>query len=289
MSLCTSSHKDNPVEYSMKSTELILPVFSDSSLRNVCHDEVMTSKEYRERSQFGNDPMPDSTNTRMQTLSYRYLQQYYNFIYRQIDQHKCPRCWFLLTNCICDTFKLVNDPVFLPHKVLTLIHFRELGRSSNSGRILFSAPSNKAYVFGVPSHESRLLQSIAEHDGPTLVLWPGPESITTDELLSAQAQTGDLSPSYQIIILDGTWSNSRAMNRVIPKHIARIRLSGSHRQEFGGARKHSNKTRICTAGACLHMFRELGITSQQLSPLANAINTCFDQYAMQKNSERMRD
>ncbi|XXQ32819.1 tRNA-uridine aminocarboxypropyltransferase [Plasmodiophora brassicae] len=264
---------------------LPLPAFSRPRPPTVAPGQAArTTRDYRHGADFtGQEPMPEDPSLRMGVLARRYYGMYCQFVAGAVDKHKCQRCWFLAQNCACEAMERVSGSVFAPHRVLLLMHFRELCRASNSGRILLAPPSNRCFVFGMQAQESALIGEINAFKGRSVILWPGPGSITFEEL---RREPGE---QLQIIVLDGTWNNSRAMDRVLPRDIPRVRLSGSTRTEFGGTRKHKDKERVCTAGACLHALRELGAPPGQLQPLADAINVFFDTHSNQRRIDRLRE
>jgi DTW domain-containing protein YfiP len=146
---------------------------------------------------------------------------------------------------------------YLHHQVLLHMHYAELQRlSSNTAKILpLALPFNcQLFISDIIADDERLERVIksAPSQEHVIILFPSPDSITVSELKQKlynqqhgnnnnnpnntpaittsscnQPPTLDdfqLPPLY-IVVLDGTWSTARVLNRRLPSSLTRVRLS----------------------------------------------------------------
>jgi DTW domain-containing protein YfiP len=112
---------------------------------------------------------------------------------------KCVRCWLLPRDCLCD--KLEPVQLGLPHhKYTVLLHHKEFGRASNTGKLLHRslmhgstvAPDAEdqcsVLVLGIPSHDALLRERCNRYRSG--VLFPGADSLSVAHFLR-----GDVVPS----------------------------------------------------------------------------------------------
>ena len=52
------------------------------------------------------------------------------------DENKCESCWLYRSLCICN--RLQQPKIKLPVEVKLLMHYKEYGKASNTGILLFS-------------------------------------------------------------------------------------------------------------------------------------------------------
>jgi DTW domain-containing protein YfiP len=118
-----------------------------------------------------------------------------------------------------------------------------------------------------------------------LILFPTEDSITVKEFQAKHPQQD----KYHLVIIEATWNLAKAINRKIPCHYPRVRLTNSSRNVFGGSRKLSNKPRVCTAGAFHHLLGELGEKEEDLQSLSKSIHHLFETHSVQAGKERLVD
>jgi len=145
------------------------------------------------------------------------------------QKQKCQRCWALKRCCLCERLLEINSR----HTVYVLVHPTEFLRSSNTGHLLLRSNGAKGrmLIVGVPKHQ-KVLESLLA-DPQTVILYPSDTSISIKELLdrsrhSASSTSPNITvkdretkdgsekkfcaagtedgPSFNIIVLDGTWS-----------------------------------------------------------------------------------
>eukprot|EP00029_Vermamoeba_vermiformis_P004986 TRINITY_DN1602_c0_g1_i1.p1 TRINITY_DN1602_c0_g1~~TRINITY_DN1602_c0_g1_i1.p1 ORF type:complete len:257 (+),score=22.78 TRINITY_DN1602_c0_g1_i1:298-1068(+) len=214
--------------------------------------------------------------------------------------------------CICE--KMPKD-VKLKNNVIIYMHFKEFGRSSNTGLDLTNACSNaKLLLCGIPEHEKTLRdimykKSEEKEDGTTdedqltfnentFVLFPSNDSVTAQEFLdrlrankkkkeevhtSNNNNSGtnadeeeNLEPAAKrrrievdpvnVIVLDATWNQARALYKRLPTGLPKVRLSET-KETISHLRKQTVEGRVTTAEATLLLLEELGEDKEELSKL----------------------
>ena len=156
----------------------------------------------------------------------------------------CRACWLGPKFCICSSAGQL--PVSLDHPVdiLVYMHINEFARKSNTGSLaLLAAPAlqGQLLVAGHPEHERALEQALSRR-GKLAVLYPSPDALSLSEwvarlsnppplpgdpqALDCGRQEGAAAPidgggnvaaggeeRETIVLLDGTWSQARKLNR----------------------------------------------------------------------------
>jgi DTW domain-containing protein len=118
---------------------------------------------------------------------------------------RCPRCLHLPQWCLCDEVPTVQTRT----RVILVRHYREVTRSSNSGRLAALAlPNSELLDHGAPGTPATLLDA-AMLEGAAL-LFPGGEPLSA------------ANPPAKLIVLDATWSQARRMRRKV-RGLERIR------------------------------------------------------------------
>ncbi len=111
---------------------------------------------------------------------------------------RCPRCLYLPSLCLCSRVpELVTQA-----RVIVVRHYREVTRSSNTGRLAHLAlPNSELIDHGLPGSPPTALSAEAlEH---AALLFPGGEPIGQGAL------------PRRLIVLDATWSQARRMRRKV--------------------------------------------------------------------------
>lgn len=112
-----------------------------------------------------------------------------------VDGGRCPRCMMRLTWCLCAEVPTVPTRT----RVEIVRHYREVTRSSNSGRLAqLALPSCRIIDHGAPGTPPTLVDP-----REACLLFPGGELLTPS---NAPAR---------LIILDATWSQARRMRRKV--------------------------------------------------------------------------
>lgn len=112
-----------------------------------------------------------------------------------VDPTRCPRCLLRLQWCLC-----AEVPTVLTRTRIVIVrHYREVTRSSNSGRLAHLAlPNCEIIDHGAPGTTATMVDP-----RDAAVLFPGGQ-----ELSAGQGPA-------RLVILDGTWSQVRRMRRKV--------------------------------------------------------------------------
>jgi len=118
---------------------------------------------------------------------------------------RCARCLHLPQWCLCAEVPVVQTRT----RVLIVRHYREVTRSSNSGRLAgLALPNSEILDHGAPGTPATLIDA-ARLEGACL-LFPGGEPLSA------------ANPPAKLIVLDATWSQARRMRRKV-RGLERIR------------------------------------------------------------------
>jgi DTW domain-containing protein YfiP len=222
---------------------------------------------------------------------------------------QCPKCWLIKRVCICEN---MPKDVKLKNNVIIYMHFKEFGRSSNTGLDLTNAcPNAKLLLCGIPEDEKTLhdvmYKKSDEHKDSTnadreltfnentFVLFPSNDSVTAQEFLDRlrvnkkkkeevhesnnnnhNDEEEDLEPAAKrrrievdpvnVIVLDATWNQARALYKRLPTGLPKVRLS-EMKETISHLRKQTVEGRVTTAEATLLLLEELGEDKEELSKL----------------------
>ena len=145
----------------------------------------------------------------------------------------CPTCWFQKKHCICSECPPLISSNFPMKRLFVFMHHKEIGLAVDTAKLLLSCiPDAQLVINGIlPKYQSSLeeMLSICEKESDeTLVLFP-------DETAQTFESINDLNipNKWNVIVLDGTWSQANRMHSYIPSHIQRIQLHPSSLDELG--------------------------------------------------------
>ena len=122
---------------------------------------------------------------------------------------RCKRCWIREPFCICSELPSVSTRT----EVVVVRHLRESWKSTNTTRIAALAlPGLKCMEYGEDSQPARELLSAMELEG-TALLFPAEPTVPWRE-----------AAVRRLVVLDGTWRQTRRMFRKLPLLEAMPRL-----------------------------------------------------------------
>ena len=133
--------------------------------------------------------------------------------------HRCVNCYMQPNNCICQQLSVLQSSCKKTSLVCHLYlytHYKEYAKCSNTGKIIqYGFPSSvSTLIYGNPVHEALLNQKILNEN--TLILFPGNDSLPLNEVSRMVVGEGNLntvSKPFNMIVIDSTWSQSKAMYR----------------------------------------------------------------------------
>jgi DTW domain-containing protein YfiP len=200
--------------------------------------------------------------------------------------HLCPRCGLTRgTYCVCATLTSVLVPcTAVRHKLTLCVHPREWSRASSSHRILLSvgrgASAARAVQWLGPHAPSvhALWEDVERECGSSgqtpVILYPGSgERVHSPASLIASLSPPALRAGLHILVLDGTWRETRSMARELPTHAHLLALGPadivSEHSLFQPLRKQAGPARICTAEAVACTLDALAAADSSLASSAS--------------------
>ena len=161
----------------------------------------------------------------------------------------CIQCGFSESFCICSELR----PLKLKTRVDLLVHYKELKRTSNTGRLIGSLLENqKIWVRGEKNNPLDHKIVLDSNCSPVL-LFPSDEAIVaTKESLKILAKNKPL----QVLVPDGNWRQaSKVHYRVAElKEIPRITLLGEDADRTDLLRKETKDEGMSTLEAIAHLL-----------------------------------
>ncbi len=237
--------------------------------------------------------------------------------------NRCRRCWHdRASRCICSYIPpLEENSVTLPIKVMVLMHYKEYLSAGNDAKLLMALLPEKRklsqlFVFGRSGDWENFQQECALDPDHTLLLWPAEKALTVDGFVSQlpeyspwrqraarilqQESCDELDlkhkldlPTLRVIILDGVYSQARAMFKTIkrrfsadsipiPPHVALHpkTLSVYHRAQKNYAQSSAVTVRnssdpealhICSVEAFALLMKEFGELEATTTALVKAV------------------
>jgi DTW domain-containing protein YfiP len=187
----------------------------------------------------------------------------------------CQFCWLSIPECICIKATRIK---YFPHKLVVIVHPEEYARSSNTGSLVqvCMPPQDVAVlVKGVPEHDAEIAARCLEPN--TFVLFPSQDAKTFSELemsIKTQAQPVTYEISYNIIIVDGTWTQAKKIERSLPPHVPRVCLESLERLPEAlkrPMRAHSDSSKVCTLAALIQLLADMRCTQSVMESLSELL------------------
>jgi DTW domain-containing protein YfiP len=222
----------------------------------------------------------------------RYVATQFANLMRQDNKllEYCPTCWVSINKCMCTMFKpvsagsmtqpspLVNNKP-LRTKILVNMHTKEFFRSSNTAKVMATCiQDTEFFLSGLTMHEEELereyWQKALTGEKQVAVLFPSENSLTFSEYFEQQNQklteqngVNKQVSEFTLIVLDGTWSNARNLNRRVPDHVPRIRISppNDYVGIFSSLRQQTSQQRISTLEATMMALRDIYCNNSEMN------------------------
>ena len=192
----------------------------------------------------------------------------------------CPACLRPRSVCICQWVR----PVAHTTQVLILQHPQEVGHAKNSARLLHLSLQHSTLLVGEVSDDPDLPTQPRLH---TLLLYPS--SDTAQPALGMQAASASLASStpqpatpqpdparqapLRLVVLDGTWRQSRAMLRLNPwlQRLTRLSLDDVPPSRYA-IRKAHKPGQLSTLEATCAALAQLEGDGERFAPLLQAFD-----------------
>jgi len=183
-----------------------------------------------------------------------------------------------LSPCRCSAFA----PLPLRgHRLWLVLHSNELLKSSNTGKLLLLAhPDAHLLVAGLPSDDEQLERLLRAPN--TAVLYPAADALSPAQLRARRAADNGGAP-LDILLLDGTWSETRSLARRLPPETTTVALAGdatSKPSRFSCVRRRSveqeESGRTSTLEAYILLALELGEPTEACEALDGYLGDLVD-------------
>eukprot|EP00038_Savillea_parva_P010696 m.192078 g.192078 ORF g.192078 m.192078 type:complete len:371 (-) comp18556_c0_seq1:55-1167(-) len=216
---------------------------------------------------------------------------------RQDDSIKCRRCWMVPAHCMCAAF-----PPDARHDVgmdvICYLHWREasLRKASNTAKLVpILLQGGRLIPCGDVVAEAQLYDDLADPSGTTAVLFPSEDAIPVAEWqrrCQAWAASGGEGSGRQrrpaLVVLDGTWSEARLLNKFLPSHAVRVRLDNvaDALAQLRTRWAHPDKANVQSMAAVIAALSEGGVSPDITIELQHSLATAIDKYVDQTFPEK---
>jgi DTW domain-containing protein YfiP len=190
---------------------------------------------------------------------------------------RCNKCFLHISMCICqvveDVFASTNWKPAANIKIY--MHYKEWGRSSNSGKLLSIGLPDRAstYIYGVREDQERLCQELSE--SPSVILYPSSQAVSIAEYkdlyhtFNSDTDIVDQAESKKLLnvcVLDSTWSQCRTMHHSLPPHIPRVKVDDFvvRASQFLSRKQSTTPSKVSTVEAVALALHALGESHEVL-------------------------
>ncbi|KNC83166.1 hypothetical protein SARC_04572 [Sphaeroforma arctica JP610] len=221
-----------------------------------------------------------------------------------VEKRRCVECLFVRKLCICERIAAISKNISQPDldnyntEVWIFMRVDEFGSTSNTGRLLpmILPKHTKLFIFGIKAHEKALLDHIKAAENP-VVLYPSENAMPVAEYVAKQQseaaakagveQSENTSarkrPKVTMIVLEGTWSKVKPMQRFIPKEVPRVILAPDAINDKRSVRRESRSGGCATLEAILAGLRQLEEPQSILTAIGDGFDTLLNGALRQGN------
>lgn len=182
---------------------------------------------------------------------------------QMVSENRCLSCFMCGPLCICSAVRdMFQSPLQSAHhledsnsdcnidkpriksSIAVFMHFKEWGRASNTGKLVHIGEPHKSIVgiYGVENSEKQILDFITAN--PTIILYPSANAQPIREYRDWYSET----PNACLCVIDSTWAQSSAIDKVIPAHIPRVKVDDDviAPSQYLNRKQSSNTTKVQT-------------------------------------------
>ncbi|KAH8582196.1 uncharacterized protein ELE39_002938 [Cryptosporidium sp. chipmunk genotype I] len=198
---------------------------------------------------------------------------------------KCRSCFLVKKDhCICMGLSGLAEKIrkvyaYPEIRFIIFMNDREYFKSSNTGKLVNQLiPGSEILIHGIPGSFERL-EEILSQDlqsyNETVILYPSKDSKSVfeyfldlkenkySEILDKKDE--NRSPSIEfykklklkVILIDGTWSQAKSINKSLPEEIKRIVINSKLISDFGPLRKQNKVGNISTVEAASLLIKDI--------------------------------
>ncbi|KAL3697484.1 hypothetical protein R1sor_011560 [Riccia sorocarpa] len=192
----------------------------------------------------------------------------------------CETCWLPERDCMCECF--VKGKLRPGICIWVYMHPKDFLRKNNTGKLLWQVFGHKAArltVYGIPEQEEIMWNAFREAGSEKVwCIYPHPPEFEVPDVKILEdlpsGQEDDKSEDahrIHIVLIDGTWSNSKAMISRLRERatslwegrsIPCVALSPTDVSPMHNLRPQPSTERTCTADAAAQLLRELSVRQE---------------------------
>ncbi|KAL3682079.1 hypothetical protein R1sor_000101 [Riccia sorocarpa] len=192
----------------------------------------------------------------------------------------CETCWLPERDCMCECFD--RGELWPGICIWVYMHPKDFLRKNNTGKLLWQVFGHKAArltVYGIREQEEIMWNAFREAGSEKVwCIYPHPPEFEVPDVKIPEdfpsGQEDDKSEDahrIHIVLIDGTWSNSKAMISRLRERatslwegrsIPCVALSPTDVSPMHNLRPQPSTERTCTAGAAAQLLRELSVRQE---------------------------
>ena len=195
-----------------------------------------------------------------------------------LNDHKCRTCFLFKPICICSTIsaKAANSSLNIKFPNLEykiLMHYKEYGRPSNTGKLLPMLSPNHSSVHIYGTDESlHMVNYLMSNNGIVLFTDKLSSELNIDSF-SRSLDTSDIKreKSNVICVIDATWREAKTINKWLPRSIPRY-----HLPDVGQNSSLFMNRKRALLGSVEHTFSTIESVSRSLEVLHAGLKPAAD-------------
>lgn len=236
----------------------------DEDFEMKLEDLFESSKRDQEKGtkqQFFQESAGISTSERLFALALRQIKLGIALCMKQSDV-RCQVCHMMKKFCFCwklEELRKSNESMLsspfrtlciggLELRVHLYMHFKELSssRNTNTGKLMvYAFPGDvvTVHVGAFPPDEERLLRELDGVDADhALILFPCKEAVDVKSFLQRERKNA-LDGVFHLILIDGTWNNTKMLNKRLHHMFPHIKRGVLHIQDETEQKRHHHQMR----------------------------------------------
>ena len=220
-----------------------------------------------------------------------------------VSKGRCEACWLHSSMCLCGAVRrLWAGQQSLKTCVAVYFHYKEWGRSSNTGRLLsigLGAENVSTFIYGNPRDEAALNDLLSNN--PSCILFPSAASVPIDQLFpksgppprtipsTGEEEGGDgkLVARRVLCVLDSTWNQASALDKSLSPSIPRGNINSlvDGPSNFLSRKQSLTATKISTIEAAALALQLLGEERDALDRIDLSLKMSVDVLKVQGGRE----
>lgn len=198
---------------------------------------------------------------------------------------RCLQCFLTKQLCICSEVKNIFSKSEMTPKanLLVYMHYKEWGRSSNTGKLLLSGLPSKSqlHLYGIREDQKNIVDSLLSK--PSIIVYPSRSAVSIQEF----KEWYSLSEDINVCVIDSTWSQSYAMDQSLPTHIPRVKVDDFvvGASQFLNRKQSDLPGRVSTIEAAAIALKTLGEPDAALAPIYQALHLSVDAVLRQRGKK----